>query len=317
MPLSDWTIRLAGLATAGTAFAGPLLELAPGPDEVRIDWGAEDAFHGTPRLVTYLPDAGGSFALVDHFYADGRFEIVATGLLGTEERAIRVGVATFPAATDGLRIIGASVADFVALGSGGDTVSGLGGDDMMASGGGADAMAGGAGDDHLSGGAGDDTIDGGAGDDVVFGGEGNDVLRAGPGRGSDALFGEAGDDRLFAGDQGGQLDGGAGRDVLTGGAGADWFQYVHAPDGLRDAIRGFTPGEDKLVLTFLRATGVAMTADRLVDRFAAIDDDGPWVIHGAASGRLLVDMNGTDAGGRIELALLAGAPTIGFDDVLF
>lgn len=317
MALSDWTIRIAGIGTAPPSFVGPTLEFAVGPDEVRVDWGADDPYLGTPRLVTYLPDAGGSFALASRLYADGQFVISATGVLGAEERVIHVGVFTFPSATDGLRIDGASLADFAVGGSGADTVFGRGGNDFMTGMGGADAINGGNGNDHLSGGAGDDTIDGGAGDDVVFGGEGNDVLRAGPGQGSDALFGMAGDDRLFAGENGGQLDGGDGRDVLTGGAGADWFMYVNTPDGVRDSIRGFTPGEDRLVLTFLRETGVPMTPDRLVTSFGAMDDDGPWVIYGTASGRLLVDMNGTDAGGRIELAMLDGAPPIGFDDFLF
>jgi Ca2+-binding RTX toxin-like protein len=316
MPTAVWSIRLAGSATF-LPFQGPVVEFRSGPDEVRMDWGVDDAVSGDPRLVTYAPDASGNFANVHHYYPAGQFEITATGVFGAAEQTARIAVTTFPEDVGGLAFGGAVFADFFAGGTGADTFSGLGGDDFVLGSDGGDRLNGGAGNDYLRGDAGNDSMMGGSGDDVLFGGAGNDVLRADAGFGSDALFGDAGDDRLYAGPGGSQLDGGEGRDTLVGGTGMDRFHYVNTPDGSRDAILGFTQGEDKLVLTFLRGIGVPMTADRVVHRPGNMADDGPYVIYLSDTGRLLVDQNGTDAGGRIELAMVVGAPPLAFGDFLF
>ena len=72
-------------------------------------------------------------------------------------------------------------------------------------------------------------LQGGAGSDLLMGGDG-----------ADQLYGGAGADILF--------DGG-GADQLYGGTGADVF--VFQPDGLRDELRDFEPGIDRLDLTAL------------------------------------------------------------------
>jgi hypothetical protein len=322
MPVPVWSARIAGIAAnfaygGAVTHAGPTIEFFAGPDDVRVDWGAADPINDVPQLVSYAPNALGRFDNVFHFYPEGRFEITGTGVFDAAEPSLRFAVTSFPQDVAGVDFAGAVFGDFFAGGLGGDSFSGRGGDDFLVGLDGGDRLNGGAGNDYLYGWAGDDTMLGGSGDDGLFGDDGNDLLRAGPGFGSDALFGGVGDDRLFAGPDGGQLVGGPGRDTMVGGDGQDSFYYSETPDGSRDAILGFTPGEDRLVLTFLRETGVTMTADRLVHRPGNMSGDGPHLIYLNETGRLLVDMNGTDEGGRIELAMLAGAPVLGFGDFFF
>lgn len=76
------------------------------------------------------------------------------------------------------------------------------------------------------------------------GGAGNDRLVGGAG--DDALYGGAGDDLI--------IDGG-GRDTLYGGPGADVF--VFTPDGIRDDIRDFEPGVDRIDLSAYPVRSVA------------------------------------------------------------
>ncbi|MBE1291314.1 MAG: hypothetical protein GJ677_02380 [Rhodobacteraceae bacterium] len=155
-------------------------------------------------------------------------------------------------------------------GDGADTVRGNLGDDHLEGGAGTDSLYGGSGADRLFGGGGDDRLFGGAGEDFLQGDAGADRLRGGGmsdqlrggtgedvlegGRGADQLFGDAGadvlrgetgEDRLQGGAGADTLDGGLGRDLLTGGDGADSF--VFRPQGRRDRITDFTPGEDQLL----------------------------------------------------------------------
>jgi Ca2+-binding RTX toxin-like protein len=83
----------------------------------------------------------------------------------------------------------------------------------------------------------DNSIEGGIGNDALFGLVGSDVLRG------------------FAGDD--VIAGGAGKDVMYGGSGADRFVFAAGDNGLggalRDVIKDFEPGIDKIDLTGLGA----------------------------------------------------------------
>lgn len=97
----------------------------------------------------------------------------------------------------------------------------------------------------------DDLIRAGRGADIVKGSAGNDILHGN--RNDDRLAGNAGDDVLH---------GGLGADSLKGGSGADLFAYdairqsKPAP-ALRDTIRDFAPGEDRIDLSALNAALLA------------------------------------------------------------
>lgn len=135
-------------------------------------------------------------------------------------------------------------------GAGGDTIFGLGGDDMLFGEGANDFIQGGNGDDFIDGGANQDQLNGGDGNDIILGGDGNDL---------DRLTGASGDDVLA---------GGGGRDILRGDSfdtstgtnitgGADIFDFNDVNDsvagGLRDIIRDFVQGEDRIDLSDIDA----------------------------------------------------------------
>lgn len=320
MSALTWSIRFAGSTTASSGgipyAAGPLLELATGPLEVSLDWGAPDAGSGGPQTELVLPDAGGAFALVEHLYATGHYSIQAEArFAGNVVVPLRLDVTVAPDDTSGIAASGHGGQDFLFAGTGGDSFAGRGGDDFLLGMDGDDRLAGQGGDDYISGDAGADTLLGGAGDDVLLGGDGDDVLRGDAG--TDNLLGGDGDDRLVAGDGGGQLQGDGGADTLICGSGADWLYYVYSIAEGGDRIVGFTPGQDILVLTFFRTLGASMDASRVIDDAAGMADAGPYVIYDAATGRLMADLDGTDSGGAQRIATLVGAPAIGASDFLF
>jgi Ca2+-binding RTX toxin-like protein len=136
-------------------------------------------------------------------------------------------------------------------------------DNWIASGSGNDTVYAGYGNDHVWGGSGNDLIIGygfaagndpyrsaqareSDGRDILYGGDGFDTLLGGGG--DDTLDGEAGDDVLV---------GGVGADLLTGGSGHDIFRFggtnVQAKlpvyDTTGDVVTDFHHGEDRLDLT--------------------------------------------------------------------
>ncbi|MFZ5962866.1 CAP domain-containing protein [Thalassococcus sp. BH17M4-6] len=156
-------------------------------------------------------------------------------------------------------ITGGDGDDLFSGGAGDDLLSGDDGNDRLAGSYGIDTVHGGAGNDTIGGGYGWDEIDGGDGDDRIGAGHHNDTVHGG--RGNDFVGGGEGDDQLF-GDAGNDtLNGGLGDDELRGGAGADTFVFNNLTAGGSDRIVDFTPGEDVIELSGLRA----------VDSFADVD----------------------------------------------
>ena len=153
-----------------------------------------------------------------------------------------------------------------------DTLIGNAGADKLYGNGGDDTIFGGAGDDILYGHDGNDWLDGGTGNDQLYGGRGSDTLYGGDGDDildgvfdDDVLFGGAGNDTLLGGDGDDLLIGGTGNNIYVGGYGADTFRFVSL--GVKDTIRDFTRGVDKIDLSQLDAkTGGA------VDPFTWIGD---------------------------------------------
>jgi Ca2+-binding RTX toxin-like protein len=177
-------------------------------------------------------------------------------------------------------ILGSATGDDTLQGDGGaNRIAGYGGGDVIVGWGGDDLLFGGGGDDWLLGSDGDDLVEGGVGADTVLGGAGDDTLKGQDG--PDWLDGGAGADRLEGGGMG---------DTLTGGADADLFVFraaVHSRTGagLRDVIRDFTRGEDRVDLS-------AMDADTTLPGLQALVFVGSAGF--SAAGQLRFVTNGTD-----------------------
>jgi Ca2+-binding RTX toxin-like protein len=146
------------------------------------------------------------------------------------------------------------------------------------------------------------------------GGGDNDTLMSGSG--NDDLLGNAGDDRLTGGTGEDEFNGGAGADMLVSQLDGefDLFTYLDPTEGL-DRIIGFEAGTDVILLNFI--DGALMDASRFVGSTAAMTDGGAYIIYNGTNGRLSVDLNGTDAGGMQDIAVLVGAPGLGFADIWF
>jgi Ca2+-binding RTX toxin-like protein len=217
--------------------------------------------------------------------------------------------------------------DFLLDGDGHSVSFGEAGSDILYGGGGGDTLSGGADADILWGDAvdddesndGNDLLRGGDGGDHMHGGGGNDTLDAGDGD-DEFLFGESGDDLLKGGNGFHQFRGGAGNDTIVSAADGvqEWFVYDGSafglPDEGQDRIIGFESGIDAFVILDVDQADVG--AGRFVSGLGAITDNGTWIIHDAL-GRLWLDTNGTDAGGLHRLAVVVGAPTLGYGDFIF
>jgi Ca2+-binding RTX toxin-like protein len=248
---------------------------------------------------------------------------------------------------------GGDGADTLSGYDGNDQLDGEGGNDSIAGGVGGDVLWGRAGDDTLVGGDDWDHLEGGDGSDRLIGGSGDDTLVGDPDAhgdgtegvtGNDTLYGDAGadelngnwgNDRLYGGADNDVVAGGVGDDTLVGGSGADTFFGEGGSDLLvsedddaedvfliettgdgspADRILGFESGLDKI---WLRdpAGGSSIAADRFVNDRSAMTDNGTWVIYDS-QGRLIVDLNGTDAGQQTVVARLVGAPSLSYGDFL-
>jgi Ca2+-binding RTX toxin-like protein len=195
-------------------------------------------------------------------------------------------------------------------------VNGAGGDDRISGGGGSDTLIGGAGNDSLNGNFGNDRLLGGDGDDRLNGGWGNDTVIGGSG--NDTVIGDRGNDRLLGNDGDDVLDGRTGRDFLNGGPGNDTltggvskdtfifasnreFNNNRRPLGI-DRITDFTPGEDRILLgltTFSALTGGGNLAEEdfaVVRSNDAARNSDAAIVYNSATGRLLYNSNGSEAG---------------------
>jgi Ca2+-binding RTX toxin-like protein len=156
-------------------------------------------------------------------------------------------------------------------------------------------------DNRLNGGNGDDTLLGAAGSDTLLGGFGHD-----------SLVGGAGPDFLA---------GGHGRDTLVGGpepfgAEADTFMFGGPGEG-PDHILDFGIGDGIAVSRAGFGGGLepGATPD---DRFAVDAPEGMLAqfVYLRATGTLLWDRDGTGAAPGVPIAVLQGAPDLGFVYVL-
>ncbi|MFD2227500.1 calcium-binding protein [Microvirga arabica] len=156
----------------------------------------------------YIGDIGGG---------NDRFSVVVTG----DSTPYPNPNPTIPA-PNGVHIIGTQGKDVIILGqginqhlgTGNDTIKGVGGHDVV------DAAAG---DDWLYGGAGNDKVAGNAGNDRTYGGTGHDTVSGGSGH--DWVYGDIGRDTLHGSLGNDTLNGGVGNDVLYGNAGRDIFVF--------------------------------------------------------------------------------------------
>lgn len=276
--------------------------------DVPTDGTVTDVFLYDPRghLVGRIDDV--SFSLEDYY------DTVAVGNRPgqfTEDLMSGDDVVTGGTADD--RLIGYAGNDSISSGSGFDTVSGDAGADTIDGGGGNDDLDGGDGDDRLSGGSGLDLILGGDGRDVMFGGEGRDRLYGE--NGDDALRGQAGDDSLAGGRGDDTLIGGTGRDQLRGGAGADHFQFLSESDA-PDLVLDFRGGEDKLVFTAAGFDNLDANFDLIVNNDPDAATANATFLFDANSHRLYYDADGTGAGGRELIAVLAGVSDLDKADFL-
>jgi Ca2+-binding RTX toxin-like protein len=214
---------------------------------------------------------------------------------------------------------------------GDNTMSGGGGQDDLFGGAGSDSLFGRAGNDRLDGGSGNDTVSGGSGNDRVYGGSGNDRVSGGSGAdkvygdaGSDRLYGDTGNDRLSGGSGHDIIMGGSGRDtisgssgddringgldadILSGGAGRDSFVFDTAlGKGEVDTIRGFNPGEDRILLDnaiFKNLPGRG-TLDWNTFQWGdkALNAD-VRILYDFASGALLYDADGNGSSAAVKFA---------------
>ncbi|MCX8132532.1 MAG: hypothetical protein N3D18_01045 [Roseococcus sp.] len=112
------------------------------------------------------------------------------------------------------------------------------------------------------------------------------------------------------------FNGGAGRDRLISDLDGetDTFLYYAATEGL-DTIWNFEAAHDRIALRFLdQAT---MSESRFVNSRTAMTDTNPWIIYDAATGRLMVDLNGTAAGQLYQIATLIGLPELSYGNFEF
>lgn len=152
--------------------------------------------------------------------------------------------------------------------------------------------------------------------DTLVGSVGNNTLTGYAG--NDTLLGHLGHDRLFGNEGADRLDGGAGNDLMFGGAHGDSFRFTSAYGGANlDTIGDFVHGVDKIALenaiyTRLGAAG-GLNAGMLVIGTVAVDAND-YLVYDAASGALYYDANAALTGGMVQLAFLAGGPTLSATD---
>jgi hypothetical protein len=165
----------------------------------------------------------------------------------------------------------------------------------------ANVITGNEGDNLLQGLAGEDNIKGNDGDDTLDGGEGDDALNGGD------------DDDL--------LIGGLGADVLTGGAGADAFRLDVFQSGVKDSIKGFVHGSDRIEIDSSAFSAFASDPLGLLDPSAfhlglAAQTASQHLIYNAAKGALYYDVDGAGGMAQVQIATFSGSPFLDQTDIL-
>jgi 2',3'-cyclic-nucleotide 2'-phosphodiesterase (5'-nucleotidase family) len=153
----------------------------------------------------------------------------------------------------------------------------------------------------------EDTASGSSGVDTVVSFQGVDLQSkrfssienaTGLGDGDVSLKGSSAANRLIGNIGNNVLDGRAGKDTLTGGAGEDVFVIRK---GSIDTITDFARGDDKLVL-FAQDFTVLSNYDSNSEDFETYFD------YNANTGALFVDLNGSKAGGALQVAIIGSRP---------
>jgi Ca2+-binding RTX toxin-like protein len=141
----------------------------------------------------------------------------------------------------------------------------------------------------------------------------NDIIRGRGGK--DMIQGLGGDDKIFGGKGRDVLSGGEGSDILNGGGGRDRFVFDTAlgPKNI-DTIRGFSPADDKIVLSHSVFSAIG-GGDRLhpnkfwshyFEQAPHAHDAGDRIIYNSRDGSLWYDPDGNTPGGQapVQFAVL-------------
>lgn len=240
------------------------------------------------------------------------------------------------------RLLGYDGNDLILGNGGNDRLLGYDGDDTLRGGEGADTLDGGNGSDwanytlaatgvrvDLSNAAtntgeatGDryaliENVQGSALGDTLVGDAGDNRLYSYAG--ADLVQGNAGNDRILGYEGADTLEGGAGTDTLNGGAGADQFVFNTATGASNvDAVQDFTVVDDTLVLenAIFTALGAGPLAAGAFAIGAAASAAGHRVIYNSATGALLYDADGSNAGAAVLIATLSTGLALTAADVL-
>lgn len=155
----------------------------------------------------------------------------------------------------------------------------------------------------------------------MFGGNGDDLVDGG--EDSDRLFGSAGADRLVGGSGQDRLDGGLGIDRLTGGADSDAFVLARlAAD--RDTIADVQRGTDDLEVAAAvfgggLSAGFSLQSSQLVVTggagTASVAGQGTFLFN-TTNGVLRWDADGRGGAAAVQVATLAGVPSLKTDDFM-
>ena len=126
--------------------------------------------------------------------------------------------------------------------------------------------------------------------------------------------------QLIVGNNGNNtIDGKGGADVLVGAGGADTFAFTSALGGSNvDTIEGFEVGSDKIALDDAILADLnpgSMDANRFVIGSTAQDADDR-IVYDPATGALWFDADGNGAGAAVQIAMLAGAPSLAASDFM-
>jgi Ca2+-binding RTX toxin-like protein/cyclophilin family peptidyl-prolyl cis-trans isomerase len=237
-------------------------------------------------------------------------------------------------------ITGNTAANSLAGGDGNDSLYGVDGNDTLNGGNGNDLLDGGNGNDSMVGGAGSDRyVVQASGDRVVEAAAGgtDSVLSSisytlpaevelltltgsaainGSGNTlSNRITGNTAVNSLSGGSGNDTLDGGAGNDSLTGGAGLDTFRFSSALNSSNvDRLLDFNVVDDRLelenaVFTKLTATGALASANFRASTTGNAVDNNDHVLYDTDSGQLFYDADGSGAGAKVLIAILAATPS--------